>query len=62
MKGPFLSLYMNHTYHITYSVQLYSSEKEYSGIFIMYFILYCIYVFLNISYIQPLKKYEGNKP
>lgn len=38
MKEPFLSLYVNHTYHVTYNVQLYSSEKEYSEVFILYFV------------------------
>lgn len=38
MKGPFLSLYMNHTYHVTYNVQLYSSENEYSEVFILCFV------------------------
>lgn len=41
MKGPFLSLYMNHICHITYNVQLCPSKNEYSEVFILYFV--CMY-------------------
>lgn len=57
MKGPFLSLYMNHAY-ITYNAWLYSSENEYSEVCVLYF----VYLYFEISDISShLKKCEGKK-
>lgn len=35
---------------------------QWKWIFRGFYSVFCIYVFLSISYIQPLKKCEGNKP
>lgn len=47
--------------HLPYNIQC-AIEFQWKWIFRGLYSVFCIYVFLNISYIQPLKKCEGNKP